>query len=84
MNEIEFIQKLDAAAGDGQPVDVSDRVIRRIRSTRPRTSESGPMWLAALVSALAAAAVLIVAVQTFSGLQDPFGDLLTPVLTAFQ
>jgi hypothetical protein len=84
MNEIEFIQKLGAAAGEGQPVDVSDRVIRRIRLARSHASESGPMWLAALVSALAAAAVLIVAVQTFSGLQDPFGDLLTPVLTAFQ
>jgi hypothetical protein len=84
MNEIEFIQKLDAAAGDAPTMDVSDRVIRRIRLARPQGSESGPMWLAALVSALAAAAVLLVAVQTFSGLQDPFGDLLTPVLTAFQ
>ncbi len=84
MNEIEFIQKLDAAAGDAPAVDVSDRVIRRIRLAGSHASESGPMWLAAVVSALAAAAVLVVAVQTFSGLQDPFGDLLTPVLTAFQ
>jgi hypothetical protein len=27
---------------------------------------------------------MLIAAQTFSGLQDPFGDLLTPVLTAFQ
>jgi len=84
MSEIEFIQKLDAASGEGPSVDVSDRVMRRIRLARSHVSESGPMWLAALISAVAAAAVLIIAVQAFSGMQDPFGDLLTPVLTVFQ
>jgi len=84
MSEIEFIQKLDAAAGDPATADVSDKVMRRIRSGLSSASDSRPMWLAALVSTLAAAAVLVIAVQAFSGLQDPFGDLLTPVWTAFQ
>ena len=84
MNEIEHIQKLDAAAGKVPPVDVSTRVLREIRVARSRASDTKPLWLAALVSGLAAAAVVLIAAQTFSGLQDPFGDLLTPVLTAFQ
>jgi hypothetical protein len=84
MSEIEFIQKLDAASGNAPSIDVADKVIRRIRLARPGATGSGPMWLAAMMSALAAAAVLLVAVQSFSGLQDPFGDLLTPVWTAFQ
>jgi hypothetical protein len=84
MNEIEYIQKLDAAAGETPAVDLSDKVLRRIRTARAQVSDSGPMWLAALFSTLAAAAVLLLAVQSFSGLQDPFGDLLTPLWTAFQ
>lgn len=82
MNEIEFIQKLDSAAGDGPTVDVSNQVIRRIRTTR--AGDSRPMWFAAAISALAAAAVLMIAVQSMSGLQDPLGDLLTPITTVFQ
>jgi len=84
MNEIEFIKKLDAASGRPPEIDVADRVMRQIRSARIRAVESSPMWFGALLSGLAAAAVLLVALQTFSGLQDPFGDLLTPLWTAFQ
>ena len=84
MNEIELIRKLDAAAGEMPPVDVSNRVLREIRVARSRSADTKPLWIAALVSGLAAAVVVLVAAQTFSGLQDPFGDLLTPVLTAFQ
>ena len=84
MNEIEHIQKLDAAAGKVPPVDVSTRVLREIRVARSRITDAKPLWFAALVSGLAAAAVVLVAAQTFSGLQDPLGDLLTPVLPAVQ
>jgi hypothetical protein len=84
MSETEFIKKLDAATGPPPAMDVSDQVLRRIRTARAQASESAPMWIAALFSTLAAAAVLLLAFQALSGLQDPFGDLLTPVLTAFQ
>jgi anti-sigma factor RsiW len=84
MNEIEFIKKLDAASGPPPEIDVADRVMRQIRLTHIRAVESSPMWIGALLSAVAAAAVLLLALQAFSGLQDPFGDLLTPLLTAFQ
>jgi hypothetical protein len=83
MDEIEFIKKLDAAVDDGPAVNVSDRVLRRIRITKAQASDSGPMWIAALVSTLAATAVLLLAIQSFSSLQDPFGDLLTPLWTTF-
>jgi hypothetical protein len=82
MNEIEFIQKLDAAAGDGPPIDVSNQVLRRIRTER--AADSRPMWLAAVISTLAAAAILLITVESYSGLQDPLGDLLSPVVTVFQ
>lgn len=84
MNEIEFIKKLDAAAGDAAPIDVTDRILRRIRTAQVHAADSAPMWLAAICSTLAAAAILLVAFQSMSGLQDPFGDLLTPLWTAFQ
>jgi anti-sigma factor RsiW len=84
MNEIETIQKLDAAMGEGAPVDVTQRVMREIRAGARAAQTPRPMWIAAVVSAVAAAAVLVVAAQTFSGLQDPMGDLLTPVMTALQ
>ena len=84
MNEIEFIKKLDNAMPDPLPMDVSDQVIRRIRSGRAAIANTDSLWLPALLSTFAAAAVLLVAVQTLSGLNDPFGDLLTPLWTAFQ
>jgi hypothetical protein len=84
MNEIEFIKKLDSASADPPPMDVSDHVIRRIHFGRAAAPDAGSLWLPALLSTLAAAAVLLLAVQTLSGLNDPFGDLLTPLWTAFQ
>jgi len=84
MKEIEFIQKLDAATGEPAPIDVSDRVLRRIRTGQAVATDSATLWLPALLSTLAAAAVLLIAVQSISGLQDPFSDLLTPLWTAFQ
>jgi hypothetical protein len=85
MNEINHIKRLDAVSAGGAPeIDVADGVLRRIRTERIESADAGPMWIGAIVSTLAAAAVLLVAVQTFTGLQDPFGDLLTPLWTAFR
>ena len=84
MNEIEFIKKMDGAAGDGAAVNVADDVIRRIRVERSAQAEARPMWGAAILSGLAAAVVAFIAVQSFTGLQNPFGDLITPVWTTFQ
>lgn len=42
------------------------------------------MWGAAILSGLAAVVVVFIAVQTFTGMQNPFGDLITPVWTTFQ
>jgi hypothetical protein len=84
MNEIDHIKHLDAASGEGTPIDVTDRVLRQIRSMHIRAAEPSPMWIGAILSAIAAAAVLMLAFHAFSGLQDPFGDLFTPLLTTFQ
>lgn len=84
MNEIDHIKKLDAAAGDAPEVNVADNVIRRIRTQQRSNAESRPLWMAALLSSLAAAVIAFVAIQSFAGLQDPLGDLFTPVWTTFQ
>jgi hypothetical protein len=84
MNEIEYIKRLDIAAGSGEPIDVTDRVLRQVRPAPLRIPESPPMWIGALLSTLAAAVVFLIAFQALSGLQDPFGDLFTPLLTVFQ
>jgi anti-sigma factor RsiW len=84
MKEIELIQKLDAAAGPPPEIDVADQVLRRIRTARAQAPQSGPMWIAALISSVAAAAVLLIALQSVSALQNPLGDLLTPMWTVLQ
>ncbi len=84
MNEIEYIKKLDAAAGPGGEVNIANDVIRRIRVERSAPAEPRPMWGAAILSGLAAAIVAFIAIQSFTGLQNPFGDLITPVWTTFQ
>jgi hypothetical protein len=84
MNEIQRIQQLDARIPEPPPIDVSAQVLRAIRQRQSAATEPAPMWLAALLSTLAAAAVLLITLQSVSGVQDPFNDLLTPVWTAFQ
>jgi hypothetical protein len=84
VSEIEFIKSLDAAAGTGSEVNVADGVIRRIRVEQSAPAEPRPMWGAAILSGLAAAIVAFIAIQSFTGLQNPFGDLITPVWTTFQ
>jgi hypothetical protein len=85
MNEIEFIKKLDAVAStQSQPLDVTDNVLRRIHTARTAPADSTPMWIGVIFSTLAAAAVFIFAFQSLTGFQDPFGDLLNPLWTAFR
>jgi len=83
MKEIEFIRKLDAQT-EPPAIDVSGQVLRRILRRQNSGHESRPMWLAAFVSCAAAALVLIVAIQAWNGAHDPFGDLLSPLMTGFQ
>ena len=83
MNEIELIQKLDAQS-EPPNVDVTGQVIRQILRRQTSTSENRPMWLAAFVSCTAAALVLMLAIQAWNGVHDPFGDLLSPLWTGFQ
>ena len=59
MNEIDLLKKLDAASPDVGEIDVTARVMRQIRSTPFRVVESSPMWIGALLSGVAAAAVQI-------------------------
>jgi len=84
MSEIDYIKHLDSAAAPAPDIDVADSVMRRIRSQQKPISESRPMWAAALLSGLAAVVVAAIAIQSFAGLQDPLGDLFTPVWTTFQ
>jgi len=85
MNEIEYIKKLDAAASaQSQPLDVTDNVLRRIRTMHLHAADSTPMWIGVIFSTVAAAAVFVLAFQSLTGFQDPFGDLLNPLLTAFR
>jgi hypothetical protein len=84
VNEIDYIKRLDSAANLGPEVDIADGVMRRIRSQQIPIADSRPMWAAVLLSGLAAIIVAGIALQTFANLQDPMGDLFTPVWTTFQ
>jgi hypothetical protein len=85
MNEIKFLRKLDSAASAPTPsIDVSDRVIRRIRNRIRLPQASRPWWLAAALSSAVAAAVVLFAVQEMSATQEPFNGLLSPLTTSMQ
>lgn len=83
MNEIQWLQKLNARI-ETPAVDVTARVIRQILHRQNSPDDSRPMWLAAFVSSAAAALVLMLAVQSWNGMHDPFSDLLSPLMTGFQ
>jgi hypothetical protein len=87
MDEIKFIQNLDAKArAEPQPLrmDVADRVIETLRSPKQnreplRLEAPAGLWLATGLSWAAAAASLLIAIQSLTQLQDPFSDLFNPL-----
>jgi hypothetical protein len=73
-------------AGEAPPqtVDVADRVMREIRALEREAGGSRTMWLAALLSSGAAVAAVLLAVQSITAFQDPFGDFLTSIWTVLR
>jgi hypothetical protein len=84
MNEIDRLRKL-AGNPPVEPIDVSDRVMRRIRAMERQAAEPGAtMWWAALFSSGAAVAAVLLAVQSIAAFQDPFGDFLSSIWTVLR
>jgi len=83
MNEIDRIRKL-AGNPPGEPIDVTDRVMREIRDLDRQADEPRPMWLAALLSSGAAVAAVLFAFQSIAAFQDPFGGFLTSIWTVLR
>jgi hypothetical protein len=88
MKEIEWLKKVDAVASHAEmpPVDVADKVLATLRSPMrfrafqaARLDAPASLWLATGASWAAAAAALFLAIQSVTGLQDPFSDLFNPL-----
>ena len=88
MDEVEWLKKIDIAASRGPggriDVDVADRVVETLRGpmrfqTVPRLQAPASLWIATGLSWAAAAACLLIALQSVTQLQDPFSDLFNPL-----
>ena len=84
MNELDLIEKLAQLARSKPPpsVDVADEVMRRLKAG-VGVEPAGMFWpLAAGVSFAAAASVLL-AIQSLVASQEPLAELLSAVRTVF-
>lgn len=84
MNELDLVERLARLARGKRPpsVDVADEVMRRLGS-EAMAEPAGRFWpLAAAVSFVAAASVLL-AIQSLVASQEPLAELLTAVRTVF-
>ena len=79
METLEFIKKLAliACQDRGPEVDVSGRVMRRLRSAR--TIKVAPLTFFAGVSAAAACLVLFLTIQSWIYMSDPIMEFFTPI-----
>jgi hypothetical protein len=75
MNEIQWLKSLDRDKDQPIRVDVADQVLRDIRQ-RSHPAESGLPPLAALIAALAGAACIMIAVETWMNFQDPLASFV--------
>ena len=87
MNEVEWIKSLDGGeARETSPIDVTDAVMREIRTRRSADSDVGrdPFGIAALLAALAGGAAVAYAVVAWSAFQDPLSNLFDSVKLVLQ
>jgi len=84
MAELDAIERLAAAArGEAAPTtDVADRVLERIRHRQ--ASRRTPLAYVAMVSAAAAAAVLVFAAQAWITWNDPLVELFSQITLVTQ
>ena len=79
MNEERIIRKLAAAARADEPplIDVSDRVLSRLPAMRE--PKNLLLWTFSAISSMAAAVIVIVAIQVTLANQDPVAGFLGSV-----
>jgi len=79
MNEERIIRKLAAAARADEPplIDVSDRVLSRLPAVRE--PKNVLLWTFSAISSVAAAIIIIVAIQVTLANQDPVAGFLGAV-----
>lgn len=84
MNELDLVEKLARLAHSKPPpsVDVADGVMRRLGAEAMARPRNGFWPLAAGVSFVAAASVLL-AIQSLVASQEPLAELLSAVRTVF-
>ena len=84
MNEERIIRKLAAAAKvDGPPlIDISDRVLSRLPAMRE--PKNLLLWTFSAISSMAAAIIIIVAIQVTLANQDPVAGFLGSVSGSMQ
>jgi anti-sigma factor RsiW len=83
MNEIDRLRQLAGNPPDPQ-IDVTDRVMREVRALQRQAEEPKPMWWAAILSSSAALAAVLLAMQSFTDFQDPFGGFLYSIWTVLR
>jgi hypothetical protein len=90
MDELELLRQYAARTASTEPpaVDVGERVLATIRSSRPQSeslsSATRPLWLAMAASLLVAGTLGIYAQQLVADWQDPLASLFTPFLVTLQ
>lgn len=74
-----FANLANQARGDlPPPVDVTDGVLRQLRTVRPRASGDGVVWALGGAALLAACVTLVLGFGTYQSLTDPLAGLLEP------
>jgi len=66
------------------PVDVSARVLARLRAPVERPASGLPLLAFSGLAAVAASIVLVIALESWSALSDPLAGLLSPLTMVMQ
>ena len=85
MNELEFVERLARLARSLPPpsVEVADKVMFRLKAEAMREPNGGFWPLLAAGVSFAAAASILLAIQSLLALQEPLAELLSAVRTVF-
>lgn len=66
------------------PVDVAERVLADLRSTRPRQSTDALLWALGGAAVLAASITILLGYGSYNTLTDPLAGLLEPLSMVLQ
>lgn len=85
IDELEFVEKLARAARGRTPpsVEVADGVMRRLKAEASPEPNGGSWALLAAGVSFAAAASILLAIQSLLALQEPLAEILSTVRTVF-